>query len=101
MKISPTNSPSPKYPALAAVAIAAMALPACDQQQQVAGSAPAELQPLTITMMDEQGKPVRTIETTHAEWNKQQKTQAPQCTPGEVVLPMHEGESATPPTPGN
>ncbi len=33
MNISPTNSPAPKYPALAALAVAALTLPACQQQQ--------------------------------------------------------------------
>ncbi len=42
MNISPTNSPKPKYPTLAALAVAAAMLPACQQQPepQPLGGAP-------------------------------------------------------------
>ncbi len=68
MNITPTNTPAPKYPALAALAVAAMALPAC--QQQVAGEAPRDIQPLTVSYVDENGNIIRSVETTQAEWKK-------------------------------
>ncbi len=40
MNITPTNTPAPKYPALAALAVAAMVLPACEDQPQPLGGAP-------------------------------------------------------------
>ncbi len=47
MNIKPTNTPSPKYPVLAAVAVAAtLATSSCQQQQQQGGAPPEPPIPL-------------------------------------------------------
>ncbi len=78
MNITPANISTLRYPSAAVLAMAAaLATPAClQQQQQMGGTPPADILPLTIVECDANGKPLRTTETTLGEWEKGKKTGA-------------------------